>query len=340
MAIFHLEFANGKVGKGLAHFNYISGEDKYKNKKEKEIGLQINNMPKWADSPQHFWTTADLEERANGRVYKEIRIALPNQFSKKENENLLKEFLKKELGKNYYYTAVIHNKDEKEKKNIHAHIMICPRKRDNIKRDEKSFFKRYNSKYPERGGALKDPYWNKRETLLHFRESWEETLNNSLEKKSMRKVSCKSLKQQREEALLKGDKDLADLLDREPVNISGYLLKLPDNKLSEDEKLTKEIFETNQEIKEKKYYLYDLIQKEKELKVEKDLAIEDIRELNSNISNFELKEKEELKEFGDIYDIEENILLLEHEKEYTENELTRLNNTEEKTEKDLKEIEK
>ncbi|MFG6027379.1 hypothetical protein ABVN59_10205 [Fusobacterium vincentii] len=52
--------------------------------------------------------------------------------------------------------------------------MICPRKIDGIERDIKQFFSRYNSKNIEEGGALKDPYWNKKETLTHFRESWEE----------------------------------------------------------------------------------------------------------------------------------------------------------------------
>ena len=91
MAIFHLSFSNGKVGKGLAHFKYIMGEDRYSYK-------------------ENFWHSADAYERANGRVYKEIRIALPNGFTKKENQDLLNKFLEKELGNNFYYSAVIHDK--------------------------------------------------------------------------------------------------------------------------------------------------------------------------------------------------------------------------------------
>ena len=203
MAIFHLSFSNGKVGKGLAHFKYIMGEDRY-SYKENEVIYEKHNMPPHV-SAEDFWHSADAYERANGRVYKEIRIALPNGFTKKENQDLLNKFLEKELGNNFYYSAVIHDKSssEDEIRNVHAHIMICPRKIDGIERDIKQFFSRYNSKNIEKGGALKDPYWNKKETLTHFRESWEETLNSALEKKNWRKVSCKSLQQQRKEALEK-----------------------------------------------------------------------------------------------------------------------------------------
>ena len=44
MAIFHLSFSNGKVGKGLAHFKYIMGEDKYLYK-ENEVIYEKHNMP-------------------------------------------------------------------------------------------------------------------------------------------------------------------------------------------------------------------------------------------------------------------------------------------------------
>ena len=37
MAIFHLSFSNGKVGKGLAHFKYIMGEDRYSYKENEVI---------------------------------------------------------------------------------------------------------------------------------------------------------------------------------------------------------------------------------------------------------------------------------------------------------------
>ena len=99
MAIFHLSFSNGKVGKGLAHFKYIMGEDRY-SYKENEVIYEKHNMPPHV-SAEDFWHSADAYERANGRVYKEIRIALPNGFTKKENQDLLNKFLEKELGNEF-----------------------------------------------------------------------------------------------------------------------------------------------------------------------------------------------------------------------------------------------
>ena len=314
MAIFHLSFSNGKVGKGLAHFKYIMGEDRY-SYKENEVIYEKHNMPPHI-SAKDFWQSADAYERANGRVYKEIRIALPNGFSKKENQDLLNKFLEKELGNDFYYSAVIHDKDssEDEIRNVHAHIMVCPRKIDEIERDIKQFFSRYNSKNIEEGGALKDPYWNKKETLTHFRESWEETLNNALEKKNWRKVSCKSLQQQRKEALEKQDLDLVDFLDREPIQINNYTLKKDKKYYNELDIADWDNYMHNKKVRDLKEELYNLLQKKKEQKIERSNILKNLKDINSAIRDFNKSDEE----FKDIYSIQEDILMLEVEKKHIE----------------------
>ena len=314
MAIFHLSFSNGKVGKGLAHFKYIMGEDRY-SYKENEVIYEKHNMPPHV-SAEDFWHSADAYERANGRVYKEIRIALPNGFSKKENQDLLNKFLEKELGNDFYYSAVIHDKDssEDEIRNVHAHIMVCPRKIDGIERDIKQFFSRYNSKNIEKGGALKDPYWNKKETLTHFRESWEETLNNALEKKNWRKVSCKSLQQQRKEALEKQDLDLVDFLDREPIQINNYTLKKDKKYYNELDIADWDNYMHNKKVRDLKEELYNLLQKKKEQEIERSNIFKNLKDINSAIRNFNKSDEK----FKDIYSIQEDILMLEVEKKHIE----------------------
>ena len=314
MAIFHLSFSNGKVGKGLAHFKYIMGEDKYLYK-ENEVIYEKHNMPPHL-SAEDFWQSADAYERANGRVYKEIRIALPNGFTKKENQDLLNKFLEKELRNNFYYSAVIHDKSssEDEIRNVHAHIMICPRKIDGIERDIKQFFSRYNSKNIEKGGALKDPYWNKKETLTHFRESWEETLNNALEKKNWRKVSCKSLQQQRKEALEKQDLDLVDFLDREPIQINNYTLKKDKKYYNELDIADWDNYMHNKKVRDLKEELYNLLQKKKEQEIERSNIFKNLKDINSAIRNFNKSDEK----FKDIYSIQEDILMLEVEKKHIE----------------------
>ena len=314
MAIFHLSFSNGKVGKGLAHFKYIMGEDRY-SYKENEVIYEKHNMPPHV-SAKDFWQSADAYERVNGRVYKEIRIALPNGFSKKENQDLLNKFLEKELGNDFYYSAVIHDKDssEDEIRNVHAHIMVCPRKIDGIERDIKQFFSRYNSKNIEEGGALKDPYWNKKETLTHFRESWEETLNNALEKKNWRKVSCKSLQQQRKEALEKQDLDLVDFLDREPIQINNYTLKKDKKYYNELDIADWDNYMHNKKVRDLKEELYNLLQKKKEQEIERSNIFKNLKDINSVIRNFNKSDEK----FKDIYSIQEDILMLEVEKKHIE----------------------
>ena len=336
MAIFHLSFSNGKVGKGLAHFKYIMGEDKYLYK-ENEVIYEKHNMPPHL-SAEDFWQSADAYERANGRVYKEIRIALPNGFSKKENQDLLNKFLEKELGNNFYYSAVIHDKDssEDEIRNVHAHIMVCPRKIDGIERDTKQFFSRYNSKNIEEGGALKDPYWNKKETLTHFRESWEETLNNALEKKNWRKVSCKSLQQQREEALEKQDLDLVDFLDREPIQINNYTLKKDKKYYNELDIADWDNYMHNKKVRDLKEELYNLLQKKKEQEIERSNILKNLKDINSAIRDFNKSDEE----FKDIYSIQEDILMLEVEKKHTELAILNLSKVEDKTDEEIEELRK
>ena len=336
MAIFHLSFSNGKVGKGLAHFKYIMGEDRY-SYKENEVIYEKHNMPPHV-SAEDFWHSADAYERANGRVYKEIRIALPNGFTKKENQDLLNKFLEKELGNNFYYSAVIHDKSssEDEIRNVHAHIMICPRKIDGIERDIKQFFSRYNSKNIEEGGALKDPYWNKKETLTHFRESWEETLNSALEKKNWRKVSCKSLQQQRKEALEKQDLDLVDFLDREPIQINNYTLKKDKKYYNELDIADWDNYMHNKKVRDLKEELYNLLQKKKEQEIERSNIFKNLKDINSVIRNFNKSDEK----FKDIYSIQEDILMLEVEKKHTELAILNLSKVEDKTDEEIEELRK
>ena len=336
MAIFHLSFSNGKVGKGLAHFKYIMGEDRY-SYKENEVIYEKHNMPPHI-SAKDFWQSADAYERVNGRVYKEIRIALPNGFTKKENQDLLNKFLEKELGNDFYYSAVIHDKDssEDEIRNVHAHIMVCPRKIDGIERDTKQFFSRYNSKNIEEGGALKDPYWNKKETLTHFRESWEETLNSALEKKNWRKVSCKSLQQQGKEALENQDLDLVDFLDREPIQINNYTLKKDKKYYNELDIADWDNYMHNKKVRDLKEELYNLLQKKKEQEIERSNIFKNLKDINSAIRDFNKSDEE----FKDIYSIQEDILMLEVEKKHTELAILNLSKVEDKTDEEIEELRK
>lgn len=248
MAIYRLNTSNGRVGSASPHVNYIIGEGEYKYKKD-EIIYEAHHMPKDI-TPLEFWKLADDNEPVNGRTYREFKITLPYEFEKEENIELLNEFIKKELGNDYYYSVVIHDKESSEKgiNNVHAHLMFSERKIDGIERRPEYFFRKYCHKNPTKGGAKKEPSWTKREKLLELRKSWEDILNEKLEEKGIEKVSCKSLVEQKKEALENGDYDKAKYCDRQPVHVPGYILKKDPEKMELDELEQLNAYHINKEI--------------------------------------------------------------------------------------------
>lgn len=190
MAIANLSLRNGKRGKGLTHFRYIFRLDEYASradKLEKVDAKGFGNMPFWAkNNPQEFWLMADMHERQNGRVYKEHIVALPRELSKEQRIALSKDWIKKNVGEVHPYSFAIHcpkamDNDEQP----HLHLMICERAFDGIERGPTKFFKRYNPKFPERGGAKKlSKAESKREiseNAKKIRMNWQETCNQHLE---------------------------------------------------------------------------------------------------------------------------------------------------------------
>ena len=178
-----------------------------------------------------------------------------------ENIDLVKEFVEKELGRDYVYTFAIHKPKSSTKQGLdqpHTHIMFCDRKLDGIERTEKEFFKRYNSKNPELGGARKDIEWQTKEKLLDLRKDWELILNNHLEKNNIhQKVSSETLRKQREEHLIAGNKLEADRLDREVINIDGRILYKKEEDLTDYERRLKEDFYEKIKMKEIKENIYE-----------------------------------------------------------------------------------
>lgn len=160
MATAHLSVKVGKVGKGLPHAEYISRLGKYEKKLkqgEKLEAAESGNMPKWAfDNPLMFWRAADQYERANGAVYREHEIALPRELNAEQRAELVRDWVRQELGDKHAYTWVIHNKTALDGgEQPHVHLMYSERMNDGIERDPEQYFRRYNPKYPERGGAKK-----------------------------------------------------------------------------------------------------------------------------------------------------------------------------------------
>lgn len=193
MAIGHLSVRVGKVGKAQPHAAYIAREGQYSNRLTTECleYTTAGNMPAWAQhNPLQFWQAADTYERSNGSTYREFEIALPRELSPPQREALILEFVQQELGTNHPYQLAIHTpKAVDGQDQPHCHLMFCERKLDGIERDPEQFFKRYNAKNPERGGAKKEntgkDFATRQAELKALRQRWETLCNTHLEQAGM-----------------------------------------------------------------------------------------------------------------------------------------------------------
>jgi hypothetical protein len=190
MASYHLTAKIGAKGKAASHAAYISRTGKYSGRERYEDleATGYGNMPKWAEhAPANFWTAADEYERANGSAYREIEVALPRELTRDERRGLVEDFVRRELGDQHVYQWAIHTpKAALEKgEQPHAHIMYSERILDGIERDPDQFFKRYNAKNPEKGGAQKASGGKARgemkQELLELRERWADVQNIHLQ---------------------------------------------------------------------------------------------------------------------------------------------------------------
>ncbi len=147
---------NGTKTSAVAHASYAMGLGKYA-KKSDEIVYTKSHLPQWADNdPLRFWELAEQNERANANLYKEHIISLPRELTLEQNIALIDDWIAKELKGQHYYNYAIHNPKAKDGlEQPHCHLMFCERINDGIERTAEQYFKRYNSKNPEKGGAKK-----------------------------------------------------------------------------------------------------------------------------------------------------------------------------------------
>ena len=191
MALGRISIKVGMKGKALPHSKYILREDQYapkNNKLEKLESIGHGNMPVWAEhDPKIFWQMADLHERKNGSTYREHIITLPRELNESQRLDLVQDWISQEIGDKYAYAFAIHNPRAMDgKEQPHCHLMFSERLLDGIERDPEQFFKRYNSKNPEKGGAKKDNTGlmdSVRKTLIKEQRSrWEVLCNKHLAK--------------------------------------------------------------------------------------------------------------------------------------------------------------
>lgn len=261
MGIYNLRMSSAKGRSVVDKFNYIVREEEYSYLKDDKyddfIYSEHMNLPSFAQNdPSLFWNIVEGYERENANLFREIEFSIPYELSDEERIEVATEFAKKIFGNEYVYSLAIHNKKSSldNVDNVHCHIIFSERRLDNIERDKKQFFKNYKSKEPHLGGCKKED-WSRKAKLYEIREEWEKTANSYL-KKYDTSISCKSLENQRIQAIMEGNFLKAEMLDRRAVDIDLQLYKYCYN--SEVRENSIKYFESAKRVKEYKEKLYKL----------------------------------------------------------------------------------
>ena len=136
-------------------------------------------MPEWAeDDPGAYWEAADEHERANGRLYSEVQFALPKETLQSNGRRALRSSSPNGCAPS---RLAIH-RGGANRENPHAHLMFSERGHDGIERDAEQWFRRYNRKAQEKGGARKSRAAKAGDWLEKTRKAWEQTANRALER--------------------------------------------------------------------------------------------------------------------------------------------------------------
>ena len=221
MAVYHLKASFGSRAGGQsarAKCDYIEREGRYERDREELEYKEHGNMPEWAgDDPGKYWAAADEHERANGRLYSEVQFALSKELNEAERREAASNFAAHLTGpEKLPYTMAIH-RGGAEGENPHAHLMYSERGHDGIERSAEQWFRRYNGKAPEMGGARKSRAAKAGDWLDKTREAWEQTANQALERAGQEeRIDGRSLAERRDEAYRSGDLERAAELSREP----------------------------------------------------------------------------------------------------------------------------
>ena len=172
------------------------------------------------DDPRGYWAAADAHERVNGRLFVAVECALPKELNAAQQRTLARSFAAALTGgERLPYTMALRRGGGE---NPHVHLMISERALDGHDRDAERWFKRYNRKAPEKGGARKSLSIKGKEWLENTRRGWARAANRALEEAGRaERIDHRTLAAQRAEALERGELDRAAELDPHPRHPPG-----------------------------------------------------------------------------------------------------------------------
>lgn len=152
-----------------------------------------------------LWNHAEqLEKRKDAQLARELEIALPKELTQEQRLELVRDFVKAEcVSRGMVADLAIHvpQPDKGDHPdNHHAHVMLTLRQAT-----------------PTGLHPVKTREWNSQSLLKHWRQAWAEHQNRALERFGHKaRVDHRTLMEQRQDALKRGDLDRAAGLDRQP----------------------------------------------------------------------------------------------------------------------------
>ncbi|CAL7962254.1 Plasmid mobilization system relaxase [Gammaproteobacteria bacterium] len=180
MAIYHFEgtvISRSKGKSAIASAAYRSGEKLYDERQEKtfdygrkqDIGykeiLLPDGAPEWMADREKLWNAVErAENRKDSQLAREVHFSLPREFTKEQNIELAREFVKNEFTSHGMVADLcIHDGKTKDgEEQPHAHVMLTMRE------------------VTEDGFGLKNRSWNAKENYMLWREAWAEHANKYL----------------------------------------------------------------------------------------------------------------------------------------------------------------
>ena len=315
------------------HYEYICREGKYAHiagrSTEKLVITSSGNLPDWAmvkgeKAARTFWAEDERHRDANARGYREIRIALMEELTDQQNIELVETFLQRSgIKDSHAYSYAIHDKQaafNSSHRNIHAHIMF----NEKIIEPERpltaeQYFKKYSVRKDGTvsGGYKVSRYYSSREATLTMRQLWEDVVNEKYNELGFsQRISCKSLKEQMQEAEERQDYLRSSILDRQAAPRLGSAYRNPAtmnhiNELVRD--FTEAIHEPqkNEKLEEKIDTLKDNEAERNLILFAQDLAL---RNVATEIRTRKEKEKEAMRQRAlEVFRKKEEAELIERE---------------------------
>lgn len=167
---------------------YIAREGRFAKRGDTVRWIKSLHMPSCAEaSTSIYWRAAEgSHSRANARTAILVQFALPADLHRPAQDVLaldmaewLSAFSPDEEAPSgrLAVTLALH---EGYGRNPHVHLMLSTSINDGIERPLEQWFRRFNARAPERGGARRSNFVTKRRWLYSVRQAWAELANAAL----------------------------------------------------------------------------------------------------------------------------------------------------------------